>query len=556
MVRARLYAIGLGSFVLSLNGQRIGDHLLDPPQTAVPSRALFSSYNVTQRLREGGNVVGVLLGRYKYGYMDVWCNLTAAGHAENACRSFRMQLVVELSDGSVLTHVSNSSARSEIAHSVWHGRQGPIVYDHEYHGEQLDSRLGLAGWNDSPHSAFPPGTWQPVLAVPAVLVHDAVLAPVQMAPIRTVETRKAVSIQKLDHRTSAYGLSCNATSGHIGGEIQEDQFGSAVMTLRCKAGTGTIAKIIWANFGTGHLNGGSDCSGAVLGSTCAGAKDSLAVVERLCLGKTSCQIAPRVSEFGTVDPCPDMLKTLVVIASGCTPAPLPPPPMLPANETSWVFDFGQNVAGFTSIHVQGPAGTRLYARHAETLKAIPSAAAPSPVNNGYCNNNAHQPGTAQDTGCTSCNAFVGAGAVPSYASIWGGNCANQTNLFVLNGSGCVEHYRPEFMYAGFRFVQLWGLPAGVRPTAETLVQHFVHSDVPEVGVVHFPAVAASTPTHTVDILNRVQSATVYAQRSNLMSIPTVSNFAPAALTFCANLNMTRLLSAHHHGPSLTSLILR
>jgi len=68
--RARLHAIGLGAFVISLNGQRLGDHILDPPQTAYPSRALYSSWNVTQRLRSGSNVLGVLLGRYKYGYVS------------------------------------------------------------------------------------------------------------------------------------------------------------------------------------------------------------------------------------------------------------------------------------------------------------------------------------------------------------------------------------------------------------------------------------------------------------------------------------------------------
>ena len=39
------------------------------------------------------------------------------------------------------------------------------------------------------------------------------------------------------------------------------------------------------------------------------------------------------------------------------------------------------------------------------------------------------------------------------------------------------------------------------------------------GQVNFPAVTAS-PNGTADVLNRIQSATVYAQRSNLMSIPT------------------------------------
>jgi hypothetical protein len=159
-------------------------------------------------------------------------------------------------------------------------------------------------------------------------------------------------------------------------------------------------------------------------------------------------------------------------------------------------------------------------RHAETLEAIPSAEVPSAVNNGYCNNNAHQPGTPQDTGCTNCNSFVGAGANRSYSAVWGGNCANQTNSFTLTGSATDEYYRPEFMYAGFRYVQLWGLPAGVEPTKETLVQHFVHSDVPEVGAAQFPPMVAASPNGTADILNRLQSATVYAQRSNLMSIPT------------------------------------
>eukprot|EP01043_Picozoa_sp_COSAG02_P038323 COSAG02_NODE_2945_length_7687_cov_25.192541_9_plen_567_part_00 len=346
--RARLYAIGLGAFVLSLNGQRIGDHILDPPQSAYPRRVLFSSYNVTERLRRGSNVVGVLLGRYKYGYMDVWCNLTAAGHAENACRSFRMQLVVELSDGAVVTHVSSS--RSEVAD--WYGRQGPVVYDHEYHGERYDSRIVLAGWDNLPHSSFPRGTWEPVAAVPAVRVQDEVLSPVQMAPIRMVESRKAISIRKLDHAPGSTAVQCNASSGRIGGQIGEGQFDDSTLKLACAPGSGTITKILFANFGTGHMASG--CSRGIRG-TCAGADDSLAVVEKLCLGKTSCEIAPRVGQFGGDDPCPHIKKTLVVLASGCTAQPAPPPAKLRANETSYVFDFGKRTRHL-ALRDQGGAG--------------------------------------------------------------------------------------------------------------------------------------------------------------------------------------------------------
>lgn len=57
--------------------------------------------------------------------------------------------------------------------------------------------------------------------------------------------------------------------------------------VRAGAGSGTISKILYANFGTGHL--AADCSRGVVG-TCAGSNNSMAVVERLCLGKNSCQI--------------------------------------------------------------------------------------------------------------------------------------------------------------------------------------------------------------------------------------------------------------------------
>ena len=128
----------------------------------------------------------------------------------------------------------------------------------------------LAGWDDQPLSAFPDGTWQPVVPAPAVRVPDTALAPVQMPPIRIVETRRAVSIRKIDQvntntdttkpqpqpqlqTAGSYlptvprvlhvgwccqapgttSLQCNASSGHIGGEASEDQFGQSMLKLAC-----------------------------------------------------------------------------------------------------------------------------------------------------------------------------------------------------------------------------------------------------------------------------------------------------------------------------------
>jgi hypothetical protein len=70
--RARAYVSGLGAFYLYLNGRKVGDHVLDPPQTVYPKRVDYMAFDVLPMLTSGENVVGALLGNYKWGYTDVW----------------------------------------------------------------------------------------------------------------------------------------------------------------------------------------------------------------------------------------------------------------------------------------------------------------------------------------------------------------------------------------------------------------------------------------------------------------------------------------------------
>ena len=60
--RARVYVSGLGYYELRLNGQRVGDHVLDPGWTTYSKRVLYSTYDVTDLLRQGSNALGVMLG--------------------------------------------------------------------------------------------------------------------------------------------------------------------------------------------------------------------------------------------------------------------------------------------------------------------------------------------------------------------------------------------------------------------------------------------------------------------------------------------------------------
>ncbi len=156
ILRARVYVAGLGAFYLFINGKKVGNHVMDPPQTVYPSRILFSTFDVTSFLSPGFNVVGAMLGNYKWGYTDIWCNMTTA-RGPDGCRCLILQLVVEHADGSSSVLVTDTGN--------WVGRAGPVSWDHLFHGETFDARAQLAGWASLPLSTWPAGTWAPVSVI-------------------------------------------------------------------------------------------------------------------------------------------------------------------------------------------------------------------------------------------------------------------------------------------------------------------------------------------------------------------------------------------------------
>lgn len=81
---------------------------------------------------------------------------------------------------------------------------------------------------------------------------------------------------------------------------------------------------------------------------------------------------------------------------------------------SWVFDFGQNMAGTTTLTLPPqPTALTLAARHAERLDHFQSFVA-----NSYCGNSGTLP--VEGSSCMSCGSYPG----PNITT-FGGNCANQ-----------------------------------------------------------------------------------------------------------------------------------
>ncbi len=131
---ARLYVTAFGLYEASINGKRIGDFELTPGWTDYNHRVHYQTYDVTELLQEGDNVLGAILG-------DGWY----CGHVEWRDRQLygdRPKLLAQLNitqpDGNCLSIYSDAS---------WRVAYGPLLQSDIIMGECYDARLEFPGWN-------------------------------------------------------------------------------------------------------------------------------------------------------------------------------------------------------------------------------------------------------------------------------------------------------------------------------------------------------------------------------------------------------------------------
>ena len=138
--RGRLYISGLGYYEASLNGHKVGDHVLDPGWTNYSKRVFYSSYDVTDLVTSGENCIGVMLGNGWYNPlpMKMWGNLNLRDHLTVGRPRFIAQLRIDYQDGTKEIIASDRS---------WKVGEGPILRNSVYLGEVYDARKEQPGWN-------------------------------------------------------------------------------------------------------------------------------------------------------------------------------------------------------------------------------------------------------------------------------------------------------------------------------------------------------------------------------------------------------------------------
>lgn len=133
---ARLYITAYGIYEAQINGIKVGDHVLAPGWTAYKYRLNYQTFDATDLVKQGENVIGAEIGEGWYcgrlGFNGGWRCL----YGDKI--SLLAQLEVTYEDGD----------RALIGtDKTWKTSVGPIITSEIYDGETYDASLEIDGWS-------------------------------------------------------------------------------------------------------------------------------------------------------------------------------------------------------------------------------------------------------------------------------------------------------------------------------------------------------------------------------------------------------------------------
>lgn len=167
--RALLRVTALGVLECEINGRRVSDDVFCPGWTDYRVRLDYRTYDVTECLHLGENVIGVVLG-------DGWY----CGHVADRDRQFygeRPELLAAIED-----HSRSIPTTIVVTDAEWRYSLGPILENDLLMGESYDARRELGDWS---RPTFDAARWASVEVLPEKKIEiGRALGP----PVRRQET--------------------------------------------------------------------------------------------------------------------------------------------------------------------------------------------------------------------------------------------------------------------------------------------------------------------------------------------------------------------------------
>lgn len=163
---ATAFVCGLGHFDFFLNGKKVGNHFLDAGWTLYNREALYVGFDVTDCLKKGENVIGIMLGN---GFYNVPYDLG---------RYFKLLTSFGAPKLRFLLRVEYASGQTEyvVSDPTWKVTASPFTFSSIYGGEDYDAQREAKGWKEA---GYDDSSWQKVQLVS----YDAALKPQLCEPV-------------------------------------------------------------------------------------------------------------------------------------------------------------------------------------------------------------------------------------------------------------------------------------------------------------------------------------------------------------------------------------
>ena len=188
-----LFLSGLGQYEVRINGKQVTSNVLAPGWTDYEKRVAYNTYDVSGLLKQGTNVIAVLLGNGMYNVQA-----TEGRYTKFAGSFGQPKLIAQM----YLRDVTGKE-QTILSDGTWATHDGPITFTSIYGGEDYDATRELKGWDQA---GFIPEGWKAALLVSGP---SGRLEADQSVPIVVAQTLPAVRLKTLSESTAVYDLGQN-----------------------------------------------------------------------------------------------------------------------------------------------------------------------------------------------------------------------------------------------------------------------------------------------------------------------------------------------------------
>lgn len=201
MKYARAYISGLGLYEASINGEKLGDTCFDPGESDFKKTVYYVTYDITDKLMNGKNAIGIMIGNGQYVNFIVDPVMMLNDNCESPKHRYQKNDGKFVKDGIYgekkviaqieVTYQDGSTEIVAATNDSWSIIESPITFNNWYGGEDYDATREIHNWNL-------PGISRTLWHHASIMEEPkGILKAREFNPIKIVDKTQASSVTKL-----------------------------------------------------------------------------------------------------------------------------------------------------------------------------------------------------------------------------------------------------------------------------------------------------------------------------------------------------------------------